>query len=479
MKSAPAIASLPSMSTGPSAPPAAPDLAVAPAGVIQTGPSLARQFILAAAGVLLFGMAAIGFWVSGRIEDAVTHNSAAATALYVDSIIAPLTQELATSSTLGEGARLALNETLSQGVLSEKMFAFKIWKPDGTIVYSNEPEAIGRHFAMTEGLEAANAGKIHAEFDHLQGPENEIERKSGIPLLEIYSPIREPWSGDIIGVAEFYEAAGDLRAELTQARIQSWLVVGAVTLVMMALLFGIVARGSRLIVSQRQSLREKIATLSELLDQNVALRRRADQATRRTATLNEQYLRRISAELHDGPAQLLAFASLRLGSIASEADARLVKESLDEAMRDIRNICRGLTLPELDGLSIQQVLQRVIAAHESRTGTKVRFEGEAGLPEPSQAETICVYRFVQETLNNATRHAGGVDQRVTASKVEGGLEISVSDGGKGFDPNNAGDGLGLLGLEERIAGLGGRLDIVSEPGRGTKLTMRIPGRSGT
>ncbi len=113
-------------------------------------PSLARQFVLAAALVLLFGMGAIGFWVSTRIEEAVTHNAAAATALYVDSIIAPLTQDMAQSHELTEGAKLALRETLSQGVLSQKMFSFKIWTPDGTIVFSNEESLVGKRFPMTE-----------------------------------------------------------------------------------------------------------------------------------------------------------------------------------------------------------------------------------------------------------------------------------------------------------------------------------------
>ncbi|MCW2957023.1 MAG: signal transduction histidine kinase [Thermoleophilia bacterium] len=445
----------------------------------SNGPSLARQFILAAAGVLLFGMAAIGFWVSGRIEDTVTHNAAAVTALYVDSVIAPLTQELARSNSLGAGARLALTETLNQGVLSEKLFKFKIWKPDGTIVFSNDENAIGKQFAMTDGLMAAKAGKIHAEFDSLEGPENEVERQSAIPLLEIYSPIREPWSGHIIGIAEFYEAAGDLKAELSTARLQSWLVVGAVTMLMLALLYGIVERGSRLIASQRLALSEKVDTLSKLLAQNRALRRRADQANRRTADLNERYLRRISAELHDGPAQLLAFASLRLDSIvkagADQPDTEKVKGALDEAMRDIRNICRGLTLPELEAVEVGEVLKSVIAAHESRTAGKVTFEYTANLPSLSQAEKICVYRFVQETLNNAMRHASGIGQHVTASTANGGIEISVSDRGPGFDPAKAGEGLGLIGLEERIAGLGGEFEIVSRPGQGTRLTMRLPG----
>lgn len=443
------------------------------------GISLARQFLLAAAGVLLFGMSAIGFWVSGRIEDSMIHNAAAATALYVDSIIAPLTQELAQSNTLREGARIALTETLSQGVLSQKLFAFKIWKPDGTIVFSNEDGAIGKRFEMTNGLMAATAGQIHAEFDQLEGPENEVERQTGIPLLEIYSPIREPWSGDIIGIAEFYENGTDLRSELTSARLQSWLVVGVVTVAMLASLFVIVARGSRLITRQRAALNEKVETLSMLLAQNQALRRRADQATHRSAELNERYLRRISAELHDGPAQLLAFASLRLGSIipagSADHDNGRVKTALDDAMRDIRNICRGLTLPELEGLGVDDVLKRVVAAHESRTGTRVALTCHRGLPDLSKAEKICTYRFVQETLNNAARHAAGIGQQVTALPASGGIEVTVSDQGPGFDRRTAGEGLGLLGLEERIAGLGGTLSLHSQ--NGTSLTMRLPGNT--
>lgn len=443
------------------------------------GPSLASQFVLAAAGVLLFGMAAIGFWVSGRIQDSVIHNSATTTALFVDSIIAPLTQELGQSQTLGEGARLALAETLSQGVLSEKLFAFKIWKLDGTIVFSNEDSAIGRKFAITDGLTAATAGTIHAEFDELDGPENELERNSGMPLLEIYSPIREPWSGKIIGIAEFYENARELRAELSSARIQSWLVVGVVTLAMLGMLFGIVARGSRLITRQRMALDEKVQTLSTLLAQNEALRRRADQATHRTADLNERYLRRISAELHDGPAQLLAFAALRLGSIfppgSAGPDTDMVRTALEDAMRDIRNICRGLTLPELEGLDVGSILKRVITAHEGRTGTEVQFDCAPGLPDLSKAEKICAYRFVQETLNNAARHAAGRGQQVTARACDDCIEIVVSDEGPGFDRNASGEGLGLLGLEERIAGLGGTLHIQSN--KGTRLTMRLPGGS--
>ncbi|KQR76035.1 hypothetical protein ASG25_15300 [Rhizobium sp. Leaf384] len=447
----------------------------------QSEPSLSRQFVLAAAVVLIFGMGTIGLWVSSRIEEAVTHNAAAATALYVDSIIAPLTQDMADSGTLTEGAKLALKETLSQGVLSQKMFSFKIWTPDGKIVFSNEDSLIGKRFGMTEGLSEARAGRIHAEFEHLGEAENALESASGIPLLEIYSPIREPWSGKIIAIAEFYEAAQDLRHELNIAQLQSWLVVAVVTLCMLGLLYGIVARGSRLIVSQRSALNEKVETLSRLLTQNAVLHRRVEQAARRSANLNERYLRRISAELHDGPAQLLAFASLRFPSVKEGTtdgdEARRVKDALDEAMREIRNICRGLTLPELETLSPVDVINRAVSAHESRTGTEVMLERAATLPALSQAEKICVYRFLQETLNNAARHAGAKGQRVVVKVGPDGFSLTVSDDGPGFDRAASHEGLGLVGLEERIASLGGKLHVESAPNRGTRLTMNLPGKT--
>lgn len=440
------------------------------------GLSLAWQFLLAGALVLFLGMAIIGLWVTGRIEEAATRNAAVATALYVDSIIAPLTQDLASSNGLGEGAQLALRETLGNGVLGDRLVAFKIWKPDGTIIFSNEEALVGQHFEPKEGLRAALAGQVHGEFDSLDDPENELERRADVPLLEIYSPIREPWSGRVIGVAEFYEAAEELSADIIHARLRSWLVVGVVTVGMLGSLFLIVARGSRMIARQRGVLKDKVEELSRLLSQNRRLRLRVEQASQRTAGLNERYLRRISADLHDGPAQLLAYALLRLDSAAPPAPADLaaVQKSLGEAMQEIRDICRGLTLPELDTLDLDAVLSRVVSAHGARTGLPVALDLTGPLPTLSQAAKICVYRFVQETLSNATRHAAGTAQSVTVTASDSGPTIAVQDEGPGFDRGTAAIGLGLAGLEERIAGLGGRFALETGAGQGTTVRMVLP-----
>jgi signal transduction histidine kinase len=438
------------------------------------GLTLAHQFALAAAAVLLAGMLTIGFWVTRQIEEGVTRNTAIATALYVDSVISPLLPNLRDDKPLSAGARRALDETLSQGTLGDRLASFKLWKPDGTIAYSSRPELIGERFEPTDNLREALAGRVAAEFDDLNDEEDALERAAGTPFLEIYSPIREPWSGEVVAVAEFYEAADALRRDLADVRLRSWLVVGLAALGMIACLFGIVLKGSQLIASQRKALEGQVAELSNLLGQNEALRLRVQRASSRSAALNERFLKRISADLHDGPAQLLALASLRLGaSTAAAADeSPAIRKLLDDAMADIRSICRGLTLPHIESMPLSELLRTVTAAHEQRTGTVVELELAATEPELNASEKICVFRFVQEGLNNAYRHAGGIGQRVSAAMSDCSLTVTVSDRGGGFIGNADPGSLGLAGLRERVESLGGEFDIES-PSGGTRLSMRL------
>ena len=93
---------------------------------------------------MLAGMLIIGFWVSRQIEDGVITNSAVATALYVDSVVAPLFPKIGDQLTLSEGVRRALDETLSQAPLGQRLAFFKIWSKDGVIAYSSEPGLIGK-----------------------------------------------------------------------------------------------------------------------------------------------------------------------------------------------------------------------------------------------------------------------------------------------------------------------------------------------
>lgn len=447
--------------------------------------SLAGQFALAGSVVLLSGMIVIGVWVTRQIEDGVTRNTAASTALYMDSFVEPLLQELAEGTTISPQAEKELDGLLEHTSLGRRIVSFKVWKEDGLIVYSSRKSIVGQTFSTTPNLERAWTGEVTAEFDRLEDDEDAMERAAGLPLLEMYSPVRENRTGRIIAVAEFYETAAALKTNLFWANLKSWLVVGAVTASMLGLLSGIVLRGSRTIESQRHALEQRVMELSLLLAHNEELRDRVQRASQRTTEINEQYLRRIGADLHDGPAQLLALAALRLDALKpllaeapkkthGRSNIEVVRESLTDALADIRDICTGLVLPELDELSPAKLLKRVANAHERRTETTVEVDIQCAPDDLEKSIKICLYRFVQEALSNAFRHAGGTGQCLICRYNGEKLEVEVSDSGPGFDPSKKTEksrGLGLPGLRERIESLGGSLKIISAPGEGTRLVL--------
>jgi signal transduction histidine kinase len=108
-----------------------------------------------------------------------------------------------------------------------------------------------------------------------------------------------------------------------------------------------------------------------------------------------------------------------------------------------------------------------------RTGLHVQVSaGELPIDLPEEHKT-CIYRVVQEALNNVVRHAQASAAQVHLQRSEGGIELSVQDNGTGFDAGRA-RGLGLLGMEERVHHLGGVFKIDSQPGRGTLLTISLP-----
>lgn len=445
--------------------------------------SLALQFLIAGGIGLLVVMLVVGLWVTSQIRQGVMRNSAATTALYVDSVIAPLLPDMRKSRELDDTVKRALDETLDQGALGKRLASFKLWRRDGTILYAKDTTLIGKVFEPNANLVAAFSGNVVAEYNDLDDDaESQHEKKTEAgPLLEIYNPVREPWSGEVVAVSEFYEVADGFESTLTVALWQSWLVVAGATAAALALLSGIVFRGSRTIQTQREALEAKIAELRALLSQNSLLRERVQHASRRATALNERYLRRIGADLHDGPAQLVALAALRMDSpilldpgaptALREAEIADIHKTLDEAIREIRGICNGLVLPQIETAAVLDILRLAVAEHQRRTGTSVSLTLPKRLREPGPSEKISIYRFVQEGLNNAYRHGKGRDQAVKAAMKGGKLFVEVLDGGPGFDPVRS-EGLGLAGLRERIESIGGQFETVSGP-QGTRLVITL------
>jgi len=450
-----------------------------------TNLSLVRRFVLIGFLVLLAGMALIGTWVGSQIESGVINGTGVVTNLYLDGAISPRLQSLATGAELEDADRLALDRLLTGSHLGEHVVALKIWGRDGRVIYNSpDPSLVGRRFVMERPLAQAFAGEVRSRVVDKDDLEDQLKNPRWSRLIETFAPIRAESDNSVLAVAGFYQTAQRLEQGVRSAQLRSWAVHGAVTLVMLILLTTLVKKANNTIDAQQQELNEKLA-------QNEQLHERVSRAAARTTSLNERFLRHVATDLHDGPGQCLALASMRIESLSevcggceySAGRERSVAEdfttvhlALQSALADLRAILRGLQLPEIEQLSVTETLRRAIVDHERKTGQEVPLtvhEVPEAAPLPVR---ITLYRLLQESLANGFRHGGGRNQRVSVSGSAGQLQIEVADDGCGFDPSvpNTGGHFGLDGMRERVQLLGGNFEVKSAPNQGTVIRASLP-----
>ncbi len=453
--------------------------------------SLSHQFLIASFPVLLIGMLLIGSWMATQIEDSVAYRIGGVTGMYVDSFIAPHVQSLVKNDDLSADDLATLDQMLMNTPLSEKIVSLKIWRPDGRVLYSNTKALIGRTFPIGEGLTVALAGDVHSEMSDLSGYENEFERGKWSHLIETYVPLHASGAGTVIAAAEFYHTTEKLTRESHAAQLQSWLMLAATVAGMYLLLFALVRRGSKTIDAQQRELNNKVKQLTTVVAQNEQLHDKVRRAAGRTAALNEVFLRRISADLHDGPGQDMGLALMQFESIgetcvqcpgvghglfSATEGFQTIRTALQSALTDLRAISAGLQLPEIDKLSPCEIAARAIRDYERKTGATVTLDSTSGTSPLSLSVKITLYRLLQESLANGFRHAGGSGQHVQVRAGEARLMVSVSDRGEGFNPGGVvPDGhTGLAGMRERVEILGGSFDLQSTPGQGTNIRVTLP-----
>lgn len=194
----------------------------------------------------------------------------------------------------------------------------------------------------------------------------------------------------------------------------------------------------------------------------------------------EEERRRISRELHDETAQLLVAARRRLLRLEKQApqaapDILALAEELSSITAGVRRFARHLRPSVLDDLGLLPALEWLCS--QARTPARLEVSGEEVRLSPAQEVTL--FRLVGEALANVDKHAGAGSAAVRVTFGPAGLQTTVSDDGKGFDPAAAGalaaqGHLGLLGLRERAQLAGGRLELDSRPGEGTQVRIWLP-----
>jgi two-component system sensor histidine kinase UhpB len=211
---------------------------------------------------------------------------------------------------------------------------------------------------------------------------------------------------------------------------------------------------------------------------------RIDAERRRSGRLvlraQEEERRRLARDLHDEVNQSLTAILLRLEAINQSAppgvDEELaeVKRLVNQAMDELLKLARQLRPSALDDHGLTSAIVSQVRRFSVQTGIRadVRTSGEpAGLESDQE---IAVYRFAQEALSNVAEHADARNVEVDLSANGHALEITIRDDGRGFDPREQSDGIGLVGMAERARLVGARLDVESRPGGGTALTLQVP-----
>jgi signal transduction histidine kinase len=215
----------------------------------------------------------------------------------------------------------------------------------------------------------------------------------------------------------------------------------------------------------------------------VELRQRvARVALERVLSAQEDERRRLARELHDETGQALTSILLGLRGLEEAKDPETLRAAVGEVrelvrstLQDVRQLAVELRPTALDDFGLVAAVERLTANFAEQTGIGVEFV--PNLPEgrlPPDVETA-LYRIVQESLTNVVKHARAGHVSVVLTQNDRLVSVVVEDDGVGFEPLRVhGDGIGLVGMRERVGLLGGRVAVESRPGAGTTFVAEVP-----
>src|SRR5215471_4928501 len=208
----------------------------------------------------------------------------------------------------------------------------------------------------------------------------------------------------------------------------------------------------------------------------------ARDAVRRVVQAQELERQNLARELHDETGQALTSILLGLKPLEealadhpARAALAELREHVVSALQDVRRLAVELRPAVLDDLGLVPALERLTDAFAEQSDVRIDFHSALGEKRlPSEVETT-LYRVVQESLTNIVKHANAHHVSVSVARRESGVAAVIEDDGAGFDPRAVReDGVGLLGMRERLALVDGRLEIESRPGAGTTIVAEVP-----
>ncbi len=363
-------------------------------------------------------------------------------------------------------ALAAVDDVVVGRVLSNSIVRVKVWSASGRVLYSDDPAQIGGRYELSaDQLRLLREGGAQVEVTDLTRPENALDRGQG-RLIEAYTRIRTPSGTPML--FEIYQRLGSVTA--SARRLLKTLappILGAVALILLV--------QAPLLWSLTRRLQRGHEQRETLLANAVATSRRER--------------RRIASYLHDGPVQDIAGLAFSLAPLADSAATRGATDDADElrttigrlrgTVRDLRALLVDLHPPNLAAAGLESAIGDLVSPLRARgASVDVRVDGTERLDTDMRA---LIYRVAQEAIRNVISHADARSLLVELSVDDSLARLVVSDDGRGFDPGVREQRLteGHLGLSlvaELAEQSGGRLEVTSGEGTGTRVDLEVPRR---
>jgi signal transduction histidine kinase len=413
--------------------------------------------VLAIIGTIII-MTLLGSFIVAKYHRLQLRSAAESGSLYIEGFLAPKARDFFASGHPPDSFGKDMAELIARIPAARRFAVLQIWGKDSAVLFTSATGPDAAEHEDGDVVEALN-GELVADLV-LDGDAPTGSAPLEPPYLEVYAPIRNPSTNEVVAVGEIYVDASEI---LSERRLVEGLIWTAVTLATLGLI-GLFL----LFALQRRHLHRSLIAAEDMAARNDRLRRDAEAARVEASRSYEHVLNNVGAELHDGPIQMLSLMALMGGS---DRDARLGELAppvvAQKVLSDLRAISGGMVLPELRHLSVARALHLAAERHESLTGSEVVLD-LGPLPESlGEPLKICIYRVVQEGLNNAFRHGGGRDQRVEAEWRDGAITLRVSNrlARAAAEPEvplrspAKATGYGLWGMQRRVEVFNGTLDF--------------------
>jgi two-component system, NarL family, sensor kinase len=343
----------------------------------------------------------------------------------------------------------------------------KIWSADGTVLYSDVPQLIGKKYALgAEEREILEEGGAEAELSDLSKPENRYERQFD-KLLEAHTMIRTPNGTPVL--FEIYQQFSSVKAGASDRlrKLAPPLLAG-----LLVLLLSQVPLAWSMARRLQRGHRDREILLANAIE------------------ASDQERRRIASDLHDGVVQDVAGVAFGLAPLAETAAARgderessVLKGSaatLRQGVRDLRTLLVEIHPPSLESAGLEAALNDLLSPLQA-DGIRTELHVDDGATAGAASDAL-VYRVAREALRNAQKYAEAENVRIDVTRpMPETTRLVVTDDGKGFEPGErearADEGhVGLTLLESLVKQSRGTLAVQSRPGEGTTVELEVPAR---